>query len=399
MTIFVVDLLGIPGISDPVGLFDLFPYGLAITSPEGRIEHINRKARALLLAREAPVRGLSCCELICACVDSVFGTGCMTELAMSAERELPEVRVDLDTGRLPTSAWVTAAVLDDRRVLFHLRPGRPGDRRRRTREGWHGDALGGRNAELRVKTLGRFSLEAPRGPLVGGWVDQRPGEVLKFLVCERRQPLASDQICETLWQGAGQEAGRNRLRFQIHTLREYLEPERPHSRDSRIIRSRRGGYLFDTAVVWIDADEFEREARAGIVSFEQGHHEAAAPNLAHAAALYKGDFLLEDLYAEWALSERERLRELATSVLKAQVQIAAERGDPDAAAPPARRLSELEPFDVAAQRTVIEVSLRRGRRGEALRRYEHLRSRLRRVFGSEPDFDLADIERSLRGGG
>jgi DNA-binding SARP family transcriptional activator len=379
------------------GLFDQFPYGLAITSPDGRVERLNHKGRALLLAREAPLQGLSCCELICTGVDSLLGTGCMTRLALTADHELPEVRVDLDTGRLPTSAWVTAAPLhtDREGVLFHLRPGRPGDRRRRTREGWHGDVSEGRNASLRVRTLGHFSLETRAGPITGDWIDQRPGEVLKFLVCERRRPLASDQICDALWIGLGHEGGRSRLRYQIHKLREHLEPGLPHQGDSGLIRSRRGGYLFDTSMVWIDADEFEREARAGIVSFEQGHRDAAAPSLARAAALYRGDFLIEHMYAEWALAERERLRELATSVFKAQIMIATDREDPDAAGSPARRLGDLEPFDVEAQRLAIEVSLRRGRRGEALRRYEHLQTRLRRVFGADPDFSLKEVERSL----
>jgi DNA-binding SARP family transcriptional activator len=383
------------------GLFDQFPYGLALTSPDGRIQKLNERGRALLLATEAPVKGLSCCELICAGIDSIFGTGCMTELALSADHELPEMRVDLGTGRLHTSAWVTAAPLTDGegRVLFHLRPGRPGDRRRRTREGWHGDVSGGRNADLRIRTLGGFQLESNSGPVTGSWIEGRTGEVLKYLICERRRPLTSDQISEVLWEGAGHEGGRNRLRFQIHALREQLEPDRAHHGESRLIRSRRGGYLFDTSVVWIDADEFEREARAGIVSFEQGRLEDAAPNLARAAALYRGDFLVEDLYAEWALGERERLRELATSVLKAQIAIATGREDVDGAAAPARRLAELEPYDLEAQRLAIEVSLRRGRRGEALRRYEHLRRRLQRVFGAEPDFDLRELEDLLRGRG
>jgi DNA-binding SARP family transcriptional activator len=386
------------GIGELAGqLFEQFPYGLAIVAPGGEIEQLNQRGRALLLAGEEVHQPWSCCELICSRLGSVLGSGCMTQWALEGPRELPEIRVDLESGRLATSAWITASVLcpDRQRVLFHLRPGRPGDRRRRTRQGWHGDVPGGRNAELQVKTLGGFSLEGPGGPLGGEWLEQRTGEALKYLICERRRPLAADQICEALWPSAGHAGARNRLRFQIHALRERIEPERERHAESRFIRSRRGGYVFDTALVWIDADEFEREARAGLAAWERGDQLGSAPHLARAGSLFGGDFLPEDPYADWAQSERERLRELATSVLTTQVRLQLGRDNLEGAGQAARRLAELEPFDEEAQRLLIRVSLIRGRRSEAARRYDHFRARLRRSFGAEPDFDLRDVERSL----
>src|ERR1700750_1107431 len=45
-------------------LFEQFPYGLALVQPDGEIEQLTPRARALLLTGE-PGRRRSCCELIC----------------------------------------------------------------------------------------------------------------------------------------------------------------------------------------------------------------------------------------------------------------------------------------------------------------------------------------------
>lgn len=54
-------------------------------------------------------------------------------------------------------------------------------------------------------------------------------------------------------------------------------------------------------------------------------------------------------------------------------------------------LAELDPFDAETQRHLLSVYLRVGRASEAVRRYEALRSRMRRELGTEPDFRLSDL--------
>jgi DNA-binding SARP family transcriptional activator len=112
-------------------------------------------------------------------------------------------------------------------------------------------------------------------------------------------------------------------------------------------------------------------------------------------ALYRGDFLAGDPYLDFALPERERLRDLAGRALRERARIAIASGHLDAAAEHGNRLAEMEPFDADAQRLVIEVCLRRGRHSEAHRRYSVYRKNLGASFGSEPAWDLRDVESDL----
>jgi DNA-binding SARP family transcriptional activator len=393
-------LLSPQGLVESPKLFERFLYGLALVDRNGSVLYLNHKARQLLMP-EGPWESedtLRCCDLICRRLGPIVGEGCLTERVAKANGQMPEVRMDIERDRLQTAAWVTASPLegDEGQLLFHLRPGRPGDRRKRTPPEWSEHISPFERAQLQITTLGKFRVEGSDGPVNGDWLEQRPGQLLKYMISERRRVVASDRIAESLWPGASPEEARNRLRYYVHALREKLEPSRAHRSPARFVVARRGAYFFDTSGVWIDADEFERETGAGLAAFKQGFLDQAAAHLASAMRLYRGHFLAEDPYSEWALDERERLRELAGRALRAQVSIQMQVENLEVATDHARRLADMEPFDTDVQRLFIELCLRRGRRSEAFRRYSVLSRRLRESFGQSPDFDLVELERAAR---
>jgi DNA-binding SARP family transcriptional activator len=370
------------------------PFGFVLTDGDGRVLSVNDRAATLLSADEGRTgpRELTCCELVCG---PLHGDGprasesrCLTRRAMRAGKALPEVRIELSRNG-DSSVWVTASPIDvtEARVVLYLRPDNPGDR----------DSRGSTLAEapieaptLRIQTLGRTQIEDHGLDMGGEWLDQRPGQLLKYLICERHRVVTSDEIADALWPQAGPMT-RNSVRHQVHVLRERLEPERTSRAESRFIATRRGGYMLDPNRVWLDAEVFETEMSSGLSLFAQGDAAAGANRLERGVALYRGDLFTENLYSEWALEERDRLRELAGRGLRALVEIARSAGDLDTAAPHARRLAAMEPFDMDVQREFIEICMGRGRRSEAMRRYAILRKRIKREFGQDPDFTLGDL--------
>ncbi|HET9678439.1 MAG TPA: BTAD domain-containing putative transcriptional regulator, partial [Solirubrobacterales bacterium] len=338
-------------------LVEQFMFGLMFVGPDGRVRYMNHKARQLLLPPESDVVGnWTCCDLVCDRLGAVLG-GCLSKQAVELDRELPEVRLDVASERLEMAAWVTVSPVEpgSPELLFHLRPGKMGDRRRRTDPGWNGQAGSHECAELRISALGRVEVEGGVGPVNGSWLEQRPGQLFKYLLCERRRVVSSDQAAEALWPDAGIEEGQSRLRYNVHMLREKLEPDRGHRSPARFVVARRGGYFFDTNRVWLDVDDFEREAQVGLAAFDRSHRRQADEHLANALRLYQGDFLCDDRYVDWAQEERERLRGLAARVMRSKARIDIERGRLEAAAQHTRRLADLEPFDNDVQQLLIEI--------------------------------------------
>lgn len=368
-------------------VFEHFPFGVLLADGEGNIREGNGAARKTFGDRlDAEV--LRCCDLFgCRRDGTPLAGDCLSALARTRSGPLPEVRVEVHgQGDAAVGAWVVASAIGslDGTIVFQVRPGIAGDRRRVSDPHWL------RGPKLRIFTFGRTRLESGEAPLSGDWLSHRPGELLKYLAVERGRVVQVDELLEVFWVGTVR-AGASNVRQAIHTLRDRLEPQRTRHKQSSFVLAIRGGYELDRERVWIDADDFESSARKGLDLVGRGDGEAAEPSLLRAASLYQGDFMEDEPYAEWAIAERERLRDLAAHVLRAVADLRLRRGDADGGLEALSRLAEVEPFDDRAHRDLIGLLLRQGRHAEAQRRYDVLRRRFRRAFGTEPDFVLADV--------
>ena len=369
-----------------LGVFEGYPYGILVIGPDGAVLAHNAAAQRLLGGRLDDARPRVACDLLCCrCRDAPLEELCLFERAAQSAEPLPEIRIDLPPGSGAPAVWVTAARLASDRdlVVAELRPGRASDRRRRTIPHWT------QGPELRIHTLGRTRVESAEGPIDGRWLDNRPGQVLKYLVAERRRTVYADEIAERFWPDARARSLQG-IRYFVHILRDILEPDRGGRGASSFIVSRPGGYALNTDAIWVDADHFERDVTAGLALVD-ADRSAAQERLERGLALYGGDFLADEPYAEWAFAERDRLRRLAGDALRALVAHKLEAADLDGAAADLERLAELDPFDIDVHRQLIAVTLRRGRRSDALRRYTALRHRMLSTFGEDLEFTLADL--------
>ena len=131
--------------------------------------------------------------------------------------------------------------------------------------------------------------------------------------------------------------------------------------------------------------------KSGMAALVNGEPAVAAERLERALALYRGDFLADEPYAEWAFAERERLRALVEKPLRGLAELRLRANDLDTAIGYMERLADMEPFDSGIQRQLITLLLAQGRRSRAIRQYQTFQMRVVRGFGEPPDFQLADL--------
>ncbi len=235
--------------------------------------------------------------------------------------------------------------------------------------------------------LGETTVEAADGAVDRAWLSQRPGRLLRYLVCQHGRFVPADQIVEALWPGSSAGADRN-VRYLVHLLRRRLEPDRPLRAASLAVECLGGAYALGQSV-WVDARAFEDAVGEGMRARRLADDDIALAQIGRALELYRGDFLCDEPYADWAMLERERVRGVASDALFTAIEICARRRDLGRALEYARWLAEMEGYDSDVQLRVISLCLRCGRRSEAARRYGAFRTRLLRDFGHEPEFDLA----------
>ena len=244
--------------------------------------------------------------------------------------------------------------------------------------------------ELSVRVLGHLQLAVGDERREGEWLVQRPGQLLKYLICTRPRPVGAEEISGALWPDGGPSAIAN-VRYFVHRLREHLEPRHPRGASDSLVQTALGGYRLDPQRLRVDADLFEGRVIRGLALLRQGEPAPAEAELVQALEMYRGDFLAEERYAEWAFEESGYLHGLAGQALRAVGEMNLEAGRLDAAGASFSRLAGMEPFDADIHERLIEVELRRGHRSDAVRRYTALRARMLKAFGQEPEFDLHQV--------
>jgi DNA-binding SARP family transcriptional activator len=244
---------------------------------------------------------------------------------------------------------------------------------------------------LRIRALGRTRVETEEIAIEGDWLLQRPGQLLKYLVCQRGRPAHVDEIVEALWPEAG-VTGRNTVRHYVHVLRERVEPSRPRRAPSSFIVSSGSAYALDPRVE-VDVDEFQSLVSAGLGAWPQpGTGEVTRiQNLEQAMSLYRGDLISEEPFAEWAFAERELMRSLAFRALSSLIEHYLDLDELGPATDHLERAAEMRPLDDEVQRQLIEVYLRQGRHSDASRRFGAFRQRMLDEFGQEPSFSLTEL--------
>lgn len=363
-------------------VFDVLPHGALVLDADGTVLAINPLA-AKLLGEGAAAPGARCCELLgCGARGSYLESGCLTRLAGRPDEATPEFRVDLVAGSAAGAVWVVARRLADGRIVAQVRPGRRADRRRATIAAWTPDR------HVTIRALGRTQVEIPEAPGDQTWVRQRTGQLLKLLVTERWRTVTTEEISDALWPGAA--PGRNTtVRALVHHLRRRLDGDAEEVTTS--IARLDGGYRLRAERVAVDVDTFEAAARSGLEDVRGGRPAGARESLERAMALYRGHYMADETYADWSVRERERLRAVAGEVARVLIDLQVGEGRLEAAAATARRLQEIDPFDVDVQRRTVALSLLRGRRSEAVRSYEAIRAQMLRNFGEPPEFTLLDV--------
>ncbi len=115
-----------------------------------------------------------------------------------------------------------------------------------------------------------------------------------------------------------------------------------------------------------------------------------------AVALYGEGLLPDDSYEEWAEQARDELRLDVVAALEELAGLLEAAGDLDGAVRAVSRLVAVDRLDEDAHTRLIRLHALAGRRAEALRQYEHLRSLLASELGTEPSAETQRLVEEVR---
>ncbi len=248
---------------------------------------------------------------------------------------------------------------------------------------------------LEVATLGRFELRRNSDPLSGGnWSRRKVVDLFKLLLSAEQHRLHREQIQEILWPTSPGEQAANSFGKTLYLLRRALEPDLAAGKGSASM------YVLldhDTLMllpesIRLDADIFASSARAlqAKMRNRSGKERADQEDVLlldefdQVLALYKGDYLPEDLYEDWSQRKRDRLRRVQSWLLEHAAELALADRQSMRAVDYYQALLERNSADEQTHRQLMLTYARIGRRNEALNQYLLLRKVLREELRANP---------------
>jgi DNA-binding SARP family transcriptional activator len=250
---------------------------------------------------------------------------------------------------------------------------------------------------LRIRLFGGLHLSRGDEPLPA-FPTQRARSLFAYVTLHRSRLHARELLIDQLWGEEGEIVGRKALRMALWRVRGVVDPPAGAPETSPLRLSGTAlGFNADSDY-WLDVEEFERLLRAVAARPEGALDEEDAQRLRSAIDLYGGD-LLEDIYDDWCLYDRERLRLLYHGALERLMRFEEERAAWAAAIALGQRLLALDPLMEQVHREMMRCYVRRGSRAAALRQFESCARLLRAELDVDPMPETVDLYLRIRNGG
>ncbi len=219
--------------------------------------------------------------------------------------------------------------------------------------------------------------------------------ILKYLLAHRSRPVSQDNLMGWLWPESNLKKARWSLNSAIHVLRKLLSGGPPSATVNYILLEEGYYHLCPTVQVETDVDEFDACYERGRGLERAGRRQEAAAEYERAIELYRGDYLLEDLYEDWTMVERERLINAYVDMLGRLAVHYMESGQPQEAIRACYRLLEKDRCHEDSYRVLMRCYVSLGLRDRALRQYRLCEETLLRHFGTAPSSETKSLYGSL----
>lgn len=245
---------------------------------------------------------------------------------------------------------------------------------------------------IAVYCLGSFQMCLSGTPM-DTWRAVKPRALFQYLVSHRQRPVPREALIDALWPNPETAPASTALKVVVHRVRKLL---RLTAREVEI-QATEDGYWLDGADLWVDVEEFERWCLAGRRYDADGRWADAAACYAHAAELYRGDFL-EDVAEEWVVLRRERLKDQYLHALARLTDAAFANLDFQQCIEHCQQILAHDPCREQAYRILMLCYARLGQRGRVRRWYEVCVRTLRGELEVEPEPETqATYRRAMAG--
>jgi DNA-binding SARP family transcriptional activator len=208
--------------------------------------------------------------------------------------------------------------------------------------------------------------------------------ILKYLLANRTRPVSQDHLMGWLWPESNLKKARWSLNSAIHGLRKLLDGC-SSSVSFNYVFLEDGYYrLSPDVLVTTDVDDFDRHYEQGRRLEKDRRMREAAIEYERAIELYRDDYLIEDLYEDWTMVERERLANAYLDLLGRLAVHYMEVGQHQESIRACYMVLEKDRCHEDSYRLLMQNYARLGLRARALHQYGMCEQILAQEYGTSP---------------
>lgn len=242
-----------------------------------------------------------------------------------------------------------------------------------------------RELQLTVLTLGVFRIWRSDGTeiLASDWGRGKARTLFQYFITRRHVLTPKERIAFDLWPDLDERRADRDFKVALNALLTALEPQRAPRAESLFIQRHLTAYGLVASRFAIDVEAFSALVTKGARA-ESVDPDLAIASYRDAVDLYKGDFLPDALYEDWASAERERYSTLFLSTASRLAQMLLNRRDDLEAIALAEDVLTRDSCWEEAYRVLMLAYERRGNRPLAVRAYKRCVTALRDELALEP---------------
>lgn len=252
---------------------------------------------------------------------------------------------------------------------------------------------------LKIRTFGRLRVfrngeEIPTAM----WRRRKSRSAFAYLLCARPDDVHKEELAEVLCPGGDADRTLRTLHVVISGLRAMLANGGPRREAHAFVRRVGEYYGLDVGPAgWVDVDAFEAQYDLGRSAEAAGDAQGALRHFEAADALYGGDFLVEERFADWAEALRDRLRGQYADALQRMVRLFDARGEVELAATHAQRLLSVDPYVESSYQSLMHYAKALGNLSGVVEAFLRCRRALREGFDSDVSPETRALAEKLLG--
>jgi len=238
-----------------------------------------------------------------------------------------------------------------------------------------------------VHSLGVFNVWRGENRIRSAeWQRDKARKLFQLLLIQKREYLHRDQIIDRLWPDLPQDAAIRDFKVALNALNKVLEPNRPKGANPFfVVRNEYLYHINPKAKIWWDVDLFETLADKD----DPG-------SLEEAFSMYRGEFLTDNLYDEWANDKREQLKKTIILAIEKLSSLLMEKGDFDQTIRANEDLLKIDPTWEPAYRNLMLAYAGKENQAQLKMVYQRMIKVLSEELGVNHSDSTEKLYRSLR---